>query len=88
MGLAQSLAMTAQAVQMPDGFSETEKQLVSALAFEHSVSKIAIDLHYSERTIRRKLQTLYIKLGVATRSEVIHRCQKITNAEQTNKIET
>ncbi|MCY4279697.1 MAG: LuxR C-terminal-related transcriptional regulator [Acidimicrobiaceae bacterium] len=88
MGLAQSLAATARAVQMPDSLTEIEETLVSALALGHAVQKIASDLNYSDRTIRRKLQTLYVKLGVATRGEAVRRCREIASAAQADTFET
>ena len=77
MGLAQSLAVKAQATEMPAGLDRTELQLVSALADNQTIPRMARDLNYSDRTIRRRLQTLYVKLGVATRGEAIERCQII-----------
>ena len=85
MGLAQSLAVKAQATEMPAGLSAVERRLVAALARNHSISRIARDLAYSDRTVRRRLQTLYVKLGVATRGEAIERCLLIDsdNSETT-----
>ncbi len=74
MGLAQSLAVKAQATEMPAGLNAVERKLVAALARNHSISRIARDLAYSDRTVRRRLQTLYVKLEVATRGEAIERC--------------
>ena len=75
IGLAQSLAAKAQAAEMPAGLGATERKLVSALSRNHSIARMARDLSFSDRTIRRRLQTLYVKLGVATRGEAIQRCQ-------------
>ena len=81
MGLAQDLAIRAQATEMPAGLDRTELKLVSALADNQTIPKMAHDLNYSDRTIRRRLQTLYVKLGVATRSEAIERCQLIEKSQ-------
>lgn len=79
VGLAQSLAVKAQATEMPAGLDATELDLVSALACNHSIPRMAHSLGYSDRTIRRRLQTLYVKLGVATRGEAIVRSQLLTD---------
>lgn len=80
MGLAQSLAVKARAAEMPAHLDPVEAALVSALALEQGVARIACDLGYSDRTIRRRLQSLYVKLGVATRGEAIERCKTISNS--------
>lgn len=77
IGLAQNLALKAQATEMPAGLDAIELTLVSALACNHNIARMACDLNYSDRTIRRKLQSLYVKLGVATRGEATKRCQLI-----------
>jgi DNA-binding NarL/FixJ family response regulator len=79
VGLAQSLAVKAQATEMPAGLDATELDLVSALACNHSIARMAHSLGYSDRTIRRRLQTLYVKLGVATRGEAIVRSQLLAD---------
>lgn len=81
MGLAQSLALRAQATEMPAGLDATEYKLVAALANNHGIPRMAHDLNYSDRTIRRRLQTLYVKLEVATRGEAIERCQLISRGQ-------
>ncbi len=83
MGLAQSLAIAAEAAELPMGLDPVETALVSALAQDHGIARMARDLCFSDRTVRRRLQTLYVKLGVATRGEAIRRCQTIENASAT-----
>ena len=80
MGLAQSLAAQAQAAEMPAELDPVETALVSALALDLGIAKMARDLGYSDRTIRRRLQSLYVKLGVATRGDAIRRCRAIENS--------
>ena len=87
MGLAQSLAVTAEAAATPADLDTTESALVSALALDHGIARMARELGYSDRTIRRRLQTLYVKLGVATRGEAIRRCQTIQSSEPTDSVE-
>jgi len=41
------------------------------------VQGIAAELHYSERTIRRHLQNLYLRLGVRNRAEAIARAGRM-----------
>ncbi len=78
MGLAQSLAAKAQAAEPPAGLDPVETELVSALARNHGIARMARNLGYSDRTVRRRLQSLYVKLGVATRGDAIKRCQLIS----------
>lgn len=77
MGVARRLAVSARATEMPAGLDSVERKLVSALADGDSVARMAGELGYSDRTIRRRLQVLYVKLGVATRSEAIERSKII-----------
>lgn len=81
IGLAQSLAAKAGAAEVPAGIDTTERRLVSALARNHSIARMARDLSFSDRTIRRRLQTLYLKLDVATRGEAIERCQVLERGD-------
>ncbi len=79
MGLAQSLAAKVQATEPPAGMDPVETELVSALARNHGIARMARNLGYSDRTVRRRLQSLYVKLGVATRGDAIKRCQLISS---------
>ena len=84
VGLAQSLASKAKAAEAAEaaaGLSAIERRLVSALARNHSIARMARDLSCSDRTIRRRLQTLYVKLGVAIRGEAIQRCQLLDRGD-------
>lgn len=81
VGLAQSLASKAEAAEAAAGLSAIERRLVSALARNHSIARMARDLSFSDRTIRRRLQTLYVKLGVAIRGEAIQRCQLLDRGD-------
>ena len=81
IGLAQNIALKAQTTEMPAGLDVTELTLVSALARNHSIARMARDLNYSDRTIRRRLQSLYVKLGVATRGDAIKRCHLIERGQ-------
>ena len=82
IGFAQCLARKAQATEQPDDMSAIERQLIVALAGDRSVSEIAHDFHYSDRTIRRKLQSLYVKIGVSTRAEAVLKCKLIECPEK------
>ncbi len=48
-----------------------EEQVASALVADKTVAEIASELHYSERTIRRHLQGIYLKLGATNRKDAI-----------------
>lgn len=56
----------------PTGAIEgVEAQIADGLLAARTNSQIAGDLNYSDRTIRRKLQGLYLKLGVSSRADAI-----------------
>ncbi len=48
-----------------------ELKIVDGLLANRTIAQIARDLSYSDRTIRRKLQGIYLKLGVAGRAAAI-----------------
>ncbi len=48
-----------------------ELQIASGLLAGRSINQIANELNYSDRTIRRKLQRMYLKLGVTDRQSAI-----------------
>ncbi len=83
MGLAKNLALRALASETPTELNSIELQLVAALANGHSIVQMAEELGYSDRTIRRKLQSLYVKLEVNSRAEATVRSQFIHRTNQT-----
>lgn len=87
MGLARSIAARAQAAEMPSELDSVETALVSSLALDLGIARMARDLGYSDRTIRRRLQSLHVKLGVATRGDAIRRCQVIEKGSPRNPAE-
>lgn len=68
---ARSMAALAQREVPDSSLSVRESALLAALADGMTVGQLAAREHYSERTVRRHLQSLYLKLGVGTRSEAI-----------------
>ncbi len=53
-----------------------EVEIAEGLLAERTIVQIARDLSYSDRTIRRKLQGIYLKLGVADRTAAIQYLQQ------------
>lgn len=56
-----------------DGFTEAERALLDALVRGDSVQQMAADIGYSERTVRRRLQSLYFRLNVQNRLQAVER---------------
>ncbi len=52
-------------------FEGVEKRIVEALVAGQSIAEIADVLSYSDRTVRRKLQGIYLKLGVTNQREAV-----------------
>lgn len=52
--------------------SEYEVDLLSSLSNGSRLAEVAYEFSFSERTIRRHLQSLYLKLGATGRAEAIH----------------
>ena len=84
MGLAQNLALRARASETPKELNAIELRLVAALANGHSIVQMAEELGYSDRTVRRKLQSLYVKLRVSSRAEATDRSRLIHRTNQTD----
>lgn len=55
------------------GAAELDRELAELLVAGHTSATIAHRLHFSERTIRRRIQALYLTLGVQTRAEAVER---------------
>ena len=68
---AQSMAALARRERPPSDLDESEQELLQAVAAGRTIVDLAKELHYSERTVRRHLHSLYIKLGVRNRAEAI-----------------
>ncbi len=56
-----------------------ELRIAEALLADRSIAQIADDLSYSDRTIRRKLQGIYLKLGAVDRRSAIEVLRSRTN---------
>ena len=68
---AQSMAALARRETPPSDLDPSERELLQAVAAGRTIVGLAEELHYSERTVRRHLHSLYIKLGVKNRAEAI-----------------
>ena len=82
IGLVQRIARRAVAGSEPADLSAIDQILIAALADDLTVPQMARDLNYSNRTIRRKLQSLYVRLDVATKQQAVQRCKKIEAARR------
>ncbi|MXZ52494.1 MAG: response regulator transcription factor [Acidimicrobiaceae bacterium] len=71
IGLAQRLAAQSATSDEADAFTPVERNLITALAQGQTIAEIVEQVHYSDRTIRRRLQGLYLKLNVHSRGEAI-----------------
>ena len=54
-------------------FTEIEGILIDALARGKTIAEMVEQVHYSDRTVRRRLQGLYLKLDVHSRGEAIEK---------------
>lgn len=68
---AQSIAALARREEAPNALDAREAELLKAVASGTTIVALADQLYYSERTVRRHLQSLYLKLGVKNRTEAI-----------------
>jgi DNA-binding NarL/FixJ family response regulator len=68
---AQAMAAMAKRRRPPTELGEQELVLLRAVCAGSTIVDLAKSLHYSERTVRRHLQSLYLKLGVGNRAEAI-----------------
>lgn len=68
---AQSIAALARREHPSSALDEAEQQLLRAVATGRTIVELADNMHYSERTVRRHLHSLYLKLGVRNRAEAI-----------------
>jgi DNA-binding NarL/FixJ family response regulator len=68
---AQSMAALARRERPSTELDDLETTLLGAVAAGRTIVGLAKELHYSERTVRRHLQSLYIKIGVENRAEAI-----------------
>lgn len=59
------------------GLDPLETDILRAIADGATVVSLAARLHFSERTIRRRLQGIYVKLGVANRAEAIRAAERL-----------
>jgi DNA-binding NarL/FixJ family response regulator len=51
------------------GLTDEESRILAMLAGGASNPKIALELYISETTVKRKLQDVFVKLGVTTRAQ-------------------
>ena len=68
---AHSMARLAHREKPINELDETDLQLLRSLSEGSTIAAVAAQLHYSERTVRRYLQNLYLRLRVRNRAEAI-----------------
>lgn len=73
MGLAQRLAAQSATSEEASAFTEIDRTLIGALAQGRTIAEIVEQVHCSDRTVRRRLQGLYLKLDVHSRGEAIEK---------------
>jgi DNA-binding NarL/FixJ family response regulator len=73
IALAQRLAAQSATRDEVDAFTEIERILIGAIGRGKTIAEIVEQVHYSDRTIRRRLQGLYVKLDVHSRGEAIEK---------------
>lgn len=65
------MALLAQRTKPPTDLHPAEADLLRAIASGTTIMELARRQFFSERTVRRHLQSLYLKLGVRNRAEAI-----------------
>ena len=68
---AHSIARLAHREKPASALDDRDRDLLRMLSEGATIATIAHRLHYSERTVRRHLQNLYLRLGVRNRAEAI-----------------
>lgn len=68
---AHSISVLAQRLTPKTDLSADDAELLKAISAGHTIVEIARQSYFSERTVRRHLQSLYMKLGVRNRAEAI-----------------
>ncbi len=68
---AESMALLAKRLQPITALDAGEVELLQQVASGKSIVGLARETYFSERTVRRHLQSLYLKLGVRNRAEAI-----------------
>lgn len=69
--LVTNMALLAKRLQPPTDLTDPEVELLRAVAAGRTIVELARERFFSERTLRRHLQGLYLKLGVRNRAEAI-----------------
>jgi DNA-binding NarL/FixJ family response regulator len=64
-------------VSIPSAISADEQHLLQRLADGASFVNVADELAWSERTLRRRVQTICVKLGVANRAQAVAKAASI-----------
>ncbi len=68
---AHTIARLAHREKPANTLDDRDRQLLRSLSEGVTIATVADQLHYSERTVRRHLQNLYLRLGVSNRAEAI-----------------
>lgn len=70
----------AQMIRQP--LTVTEEVIATALMEGQSNAQISASTNYSDRTVRRRLQGIYLKLGVSSRAAAIEELRARADAEE------
>ena len=74
---AKAMALLAQRTKPPTDLDQAETELLRSIAGGTTIVELARQQFFSERTVRRHLQSLYLKLGVRNRAEAIAAASRI-----------
>jgi len=74
---AESLALLARRTKPSTKLGDAEIKLLREIASGKTLVELAKETFFSERTVRRHLQNLYLKLGVQNRAEAIAAAAKM-----------
>lgn len=68
---AHNMALLAKRLKPTTDLTPPEVELLRSVAAGRTIVELARETYFSERTVRRHLQSLYLKLGVQNRAEAI-----------------
>lgn len=68
---AHDMARLAKRLKPTTDLTPAETELLRSVAAGRTIVELARETYFSERTVRRHLQSLYLKLGVQNRAEAI-----------------
>jgi DNA-binding NarL/FixJ family response regulator len=78
---AHNMAVLAKRLKPSTDLTPPEVELLRAVAAGRTIVELARETYFSERTVRRHLQSLYLKLGVQNRAEAIAAAARLDIAD-------